>query len=214
VLTRRTLLRGSGSGVLRLLSLQGASWMRGPLNVRVLDLNQSSPGGLRQWSDGVGGDHQLQESAMLKTLAAGATALFLVASPLAYAQASSDDVTDRLSAADLSAVTDARINIIKATLQLTPDQEKYWPPIEDAIRARAKDREARLASAAARVAEINNRSLSEVLRDRDPIAFMHRRAEALAQRFADLKNLADAWQPLSNSHPGAETANGLSSPSL
>jgi hypothetical protein len=61
---------------------------------------------------------------------------------------------------------------------------------------------------------IHNRSLSEVLRDRDPIAFMHRRAEALAQRFADLKNLADAWQPLSNSHPGAETANGLSSPSL
>ena len=133
---------------------------------------------------------------MLKTLAAGATALFLVASPLAYAQASSDDVTDRLSAADLSAVTDARINIIKATLQLTPDQEKYWPPIEDAIRARAKDREARLASAQARVAEIRSRSLSEVLRDRDPIAFMHRRAEALAQRSTDLKNLADAWQPL------------------
>jgi hypothetical protein len=133
---------------------------------------------------------------MLKTLAAGATALFLVASPLAYAQTSLDDAKERLSAADLSALTDARINIMKATLQLTPDQEKYWPAIEDAIRARAKDREARLASAEARVAEIHNRSLSEVLRDRDPIAFMHRRAEALAQRSADLKNLADAWQPL------------------
>ena len=133
---------------------------------------------------------------MLKMIAAGATALFIAASPLAYAQTDSSDAKERLSAADLSAVTDARINIIKATLQLTPDQEKYWPPVEDAIRARAKDREARLASAAARVAEINNRSLSEVLRDRDPIAFMHRRAEALAQRSADLKNLADAWQPL------------------
>jgi hypothetical protein len=34
------------------------------------------------------------------------------------------------------------------------------------------------------------------LRDRDPIAFMQRRADALAQRSADLKKLADAWQPL------------------
>ena len=93
-------------------------------------------------------------------------------------------------------MTDARVNIVKTALQLTPDQEKYWPPIEDAIRARAKDREARLASAAARVAELRDRNLTEVLRNRDPVAFMHRRADALAQRSADLKNLADAWQPL------------------
>src|SRR6516225_1024237 len=103
-----------------------------------------------------------REVMMLKMIAAGATALFLAASPLAYAQTDSSDAKERLSAADLSAVTDARINIIKATLQLTPDQEKYWPPVEDAIRARAKDREARLASAAARVAEIRDRSLTEV----------------------------------------------------
>jgi hypothetical protein len=103
---------------------------------------------------------------------------------------------ERLSTADFGALTDARINIIKLTLQLTPDQEKLWPPIEDAIRARAKDREARLASAAARAAEIRSRSLAEVLQNRDPVAFMRRRADALAQRSADLKNLADAWQPL------------------
>ena len=133
---------------------------------------------------------------MLKMVAAGVTALFLAASPLAYAQSSSDEVRERLSAADLSALTDARVNIVKTALQLTPDQEKYWPPIEDAIRARAKDREARLASLAARAAEIRDKSLIEVLRNRDPVAFMHRRADALAQRSADLKNLADAWQPL------------------
>ena len=127
---------------------------------------------------------------MLKMVAAGVTALFLSASPVAYAQASSDEVTERLGAADLSALTDARINIVKATLQLTPDQEKFWPPIEDAIRARAKDRESRIAAAAARRAEIRDRSLMEILRDRD------RRADALAQRSADLKSLADAWRPL------------------
>jgi hypothetical protein len=35
-------------------------------------------------------------------------------------------------------VTDARINIVKAALQMTADREKYWPAIEDAIRARAR----------------------------------------------------------------------------
>jgi hypothetical protein len=36
----------------------------------------------------------------------------------------------------------------------------------------------------------------EVMRNRDPIAFLQRRAEALAQRSADLDKLAEAWQPL------------------
>ena len=34
------------------------------------------------------------------------------------------------------------------------------------------------------------------MRDRNPVDFMHRRADVLAQRAADLKKLADAWQPL------------------
>jgi hypothetical protein len=34
------------------------------------------------------------------------------------------------------------------------------------------------------------------LRDRNPVEFLQRRAEALTQRGADLKKLADAWQPL------------------
>ena len=36
----------------------------------------------------------------------------------------------------------------------------------------------------------------EVLKNRDPIAFLQRRSEALAQRSADLDKLAEAWQPL------------------
>ena len=118
-------------------------------------------------------------------VAAGLTALFVTASPLAYAQVPSGG--GRLSAAELSTLTDARINIVKAALQLTADQEKYWPAIEDAIRARAKDRQARIAVAAARMAE---------RRDGSPIEALQRRADALAQRAADLKKLADAWQPL------------------
>ena len=106
---------------------------------------------------------------MLKTVAAGVTALFVTASPLAYAQAPSAGAHERLSEADLSALTDARINIVKAALELTPDQEKFWPPIEAAIRARARDRQARIAAVAARLREQHERSPIDVLRDRDPV---------------------------------------------
>jgi hypothetical protein len=130
---------------------------------------------------------------MVKTLAAGITALFILTSPPVYAQATSDG---ELSAADISALTDMRIDIVKAALQLTPDQEKYWPPIENAIRDRAKDRQARIAEAAKRTAERRDGNIVDTLRDRDPVDFMRRRANALEQRGADLKKLADAWAPL------------------
>ena len=133
---------------------------------------------------------------MLKIVAVGVTALFVTAAPLAYADPPSAGASERLTAADWDALTDARIKIVKAALQLTPDQEKYWPPIEEAIRIRAKDRQARIASAAERVRELRDRSRIEVLRDRNPIEFMKRRADRLVQRAADLNRLADAWQPL------------------
>ena len=44
--------------------------------------------------------------------------------------------------------------------------------------------------------ELRDRSRIEVLRDRNPIEFMKRRADRLVQRAADLNRLADAWQPL------------------
>ena len=131
---------------------------------------------------------------MLKIVAAGVTALFVAVAPLAYAEQAAS--RERLTAADLEQLTDARIKIVKAALQLTPDQEKLWPPIEDAIRARAKDRQARIAMAVERARELRDRSRIEVLRDRNPIEFMKKRAGRLAQRSADLKRLADAWEPL------------------
>ena len=130
----------------------------------------------------------------LKIVAAGLAALFITASPPAYAEAPTEG--QRLSAADLERLTESRINIVKAALQLTPDQEKYWPAVEEAIRNRSKDRQARVAAAAARLNELRDRSVVEVMRDRDPIAFLHRRADALIQRGTDLKKVADAWQPL------------------
>jgi len=61
---------------------------------------------------------------MLKIVTAGATALFMIVSTLTYAQAPSKDTkeVERLNEADVAAVTDARVNVIKSTLQLTADQ--------------------------------------------------------------------------------------------
>lgn len=133
---------------------------------------------------------------MLKLAAAGATALFITASPLAYAQSTSSEPSDRLSTADWNAVTDLRIDLIKSALQLTPDQAKLWPPVEDAIRARAKNRLARIARVVETTGRRSGEAPMEVLRNRDPIRFLERRADNLAQRSADLKKLAAAWQPL------------------
>jgi DNA-binding transcriptional regulator GbsR (MarR family) len=134
-----------------------------------------------------------REIVMIKKTAIAATALVIAASPLAYAAETSSTVgMQHLSAADLNALTDVRVNTIKAALQLTPDQEKYWPAVEDAIRARAKNRQARWE----RVAELRDSSPMEALHERNPVELMQRRAESLSQRAADLKKVADAWEPL------------------
>ena len=136
---------------------------------------------------------------MLKILATGVAALFVTASPLAYAETPSAGVVERisrLSAADWNALTDARIGLVKAALQLTPEQEKLWPRVESAIRANVEDRRARVAKVRETVGKRADQNSSEVLKNRDPIAFLQRRSEALAQRSADLDKLAEAWQPL------------------
>ncbi|MEJ1160476.1 Spy/CpxP family protein refolding chaperone [Prosthecomicrobium sp. N25] len=91
-----------------------------------------------------------------------------------------------LSAADLQAITDARIGIVKAALQLTPEQAKLWPPIEEAIRNRALGRQKRLAALQAGL----ERGEADILQ------LMRERADNLIARGTELKNVANAWQPL------------------
>ena len=139
---------------------------------------------------------------MLKIAVAGTTALFLTACPIANAQTSqassaTPERLELLNAADRNTLTDMRVDLVKAALQLTPDQEKYWPAVESAIRARAEDRKARLAKIGETVGRrADNETRVEALRNRDPITFLQRRSEALAERSADLDRLAEAWQPL------------------
>jgi hypothetical protein len=142
----------------------------------------------------------VQERKMLKMAAAGMTALLLTASPLAYAQtpsnaAGSNATQDQLSESDAKTLTDVRVELVKDALQLTPDQQKLWPPVEAAIRNRAKNRFTRLYDFAGRAQELRAHPLQTLL-NRDPVEFMQRRADALEQRSRDLKQLASAWQPL------------------
>lgn len=136
---------------------------------------------------------------MLKIVAAGTTALFIAVSSFANAQTSQTSPSatpERLNAVDWNKLTDMRIDLVKAALHLTPDQEKLWPPVENAIRGRAEDRKARIAKIQETVGRRADESRLEIMRNRDPIAFLQRRSEALAQRSADLDKLAGAWQPL------------------
>jgi hypothetical protein len=138
---------------------------------------------------------------MLKTVVIGTTALFLTASSIANAQSSqtsSPATSERLNATDQNTLTDMRVDLVKAALQLTPEQEKYWPAVESAIRASAEDRRARIAKIQETVGRSADQRRIEVMRNRDPIAFLQRRSQALAQRSADLDKLAEAWQPLYN----------------
>jgi LTXXQ motif family protein len=131
---------------------------------------------------------------MMKKVAVATTAVLMMASPLADAAETSSSTVGMThpSAADLNSLTDARVAMIKAALQLTSDQEKYWPAVEDAIRARAKNRQARWQ----RVAELRDSGPMDALHERNPVELMQRRAEVLSQRAADLKKVADAWEPL------------------
>jgi len=127
---------------------------------------------------------------MIKAVIIGLSLLLLSNSALVHAQEAPDVGTaqgyEKLSQADMKALTDARIAIVKAALQLKPDQEKYWPAIEEAVRARAEARQQRMAAL--------NEAVNQ--KDRDPFKLLGMRADALAEKGAALKKLADAWQPL------------------
>src|SRR4029453_9922671 len=136
--------------------------------------------------------------ALDRTIVAGLSAFFITASSLAYAQVSTGPAQgsgptqaapaqERLSDAEFKTLTDRRIELVKFALQLKPDQEKYWPAVEEAIRARAMARRQRLVNLVARATGQREFNPVELLRDR---------ADALATRAANLKKLADAWQPL------------------
>ena len=125
---------------------------------------------------------------MWKTVLAGSTALAIAGATLAYAQQGprNRDFAPqwRPSAADITAFGDARIAALHAGLKLTAEQEKNWPAVESALRDLAKQRSERFAAHAS------------ADRPKDPLERLALRADALSQRGAALKKVADAAAPL------------------
>src|SRR6478752_1514953 len=85
----------------------------------------------------------------MKTFAlVSAASALIVAATVAYAQPAppppggSGGPRDRapMTRADLDSLTDARIAAIQAGLKLTPDQQKLWAPVEQALRANSAAR--------------------------------------------------------------------------
>ncbi|MBV9521739.1 MAG: Spy/CpxP family protein refolding chaperone [Alphaproteobacteria bacterium] len=103
----------------------------------------------------------------------------------------------RLSADDMRAFADARIAALHAGLELRPDQEKNWPPFEQALRAAAKDRidriQARQAAGDGQQAQAS-----------DPVERLKRVADAMSKRGAALKQIADTASPLYQSLDDAQ----------
>ena len=124
---------------------------------------------------------------MIKIVAAGATALMLIAGASAYAQQSSagPDFGPRrqFGPEDRAAFLDARVAALHAGLRLTPEQEKAWPAFEQAYRELAATR--------------GNRAFgSRGEQSADPVQRAQRNADALAARSGALKRYADAMAPL------------------
>ena len=128
------------------------------------------------------------EDHLWKSILAGTTALAIAGTTLAYAQqgpGGRDRASHwRPSAQDVAAFGDARIAAVHAGLKLNAEQEKNWPAVEAALRDMAKQRSERFRRARQRrQAEGSDRAHGL-------------RAEAMTERGAALKKLADAAGPL------------------
>ena len=125
---------------------------------------------------------------MWKALVASTAVLTIAVSTLAFAQQSSESRGSQRAhptAEDIGAFADGFIAALKAAWKLTPDQEKNWPAVEQAVREISKER----------IAQRQARSAARQQRSEEPER-LSERADALTTRAAALKRLADAEKPL------------------
>ena len=96
---------------------------------------------------------------------------------------------------DRAAFTDARIAALHAGLQLTPDQDKLWPPVEEAIRGMAKMRQDARQARSERFASMREDGKGEE-GARDIPGRLRLMADRQAASAGALRKLADASAPL------------------
>jgi zinc resistance-associated protein len=92
----------------------------------------------------------------------------------------------RFSPEDVEAFTDARIAALRAGLRLSPDQDKLWPAVEDAIRGLVTQRRE----------QMREWRESRGQRNDDIPAMIRGMADRQAARADGLRKLADSAAPL------------------
>ena len=142
---------------------------------------------------------------MRKSIIAAIAAVAVIGSTAVYAQHRFHH--PRMSAQDRAAFVDAKIAAVHAGLQLTPDQEKNWPPVEAAVRdfakqridranARASERDLRRAERDQKGVENRGPDQASPNKSWDPVARLRERADNMATTATSLKRIADAADPL------------------
>ena len=130
---------------------------------------------------------------MLRPMVVATAVLAIAGSSIVHAQQRSDEDALRSeqhyqpSADDIKAFTDARIAALRAGLQLTPDQEKNWPPFEQALRDLVKLHQQR---------KQEREAGDEQQPPSNPFERLQRRADALLNFGFGLKQLAEVGTPL------------------
>ena len=99
----------------------------------------------------------------------------------------------RQSADDMSAFADARIAAVKAGLRLSAEQERLWPPVEEAARDLARHRIDRIAER--REGRRDGYGWGPRSPD-DVFDRLRRRADSMAASAASMQRLAEAAEPL------------------
>lgn len=138
-------------------------------------------------------------SAVAAPLVGALAGWLLLAVPAAQAQpatpaAAEPDIVVVYTDADAKAVLNARIAALKTVLELTPEQDKLWGPVEASIRKIAADSMAR------------GKARSEAQPPADVFDVLGRIADAEATRAAGLKAFVEAARPLFTSLTDAQKA--------
>ncbi len=138
---------------------------------------------------------------MKKAILAGVAALAIAGSTTVYARQHHPWSPQRveLSPQDRTAIADARIAAVHAGLALTPDQEKLWPPVEQAIRDFAKLRIDRANARMQAKKEKKESKKDDAQKQQaavDQVARLREQADRMAETAAALKKIADAADPL------------------
>lgn len=129
-------------------------------------------------------------SRLFITLAPAMFAALLASAPAARAQDVPDDdqsmppAVEMYSDADAQAILNARLIALKTVMDLTPDQEKLWAPLEAAIRQSATQSLER------------RKQRAESPPPMDFVDILDRVADAAISRGQSLKSIAVAARPL------------------